>query len=44
MTSQQRIKEAQSNFKRYLDEGFIRKEKNETAKQMYLNNTQETML
>ena len=38
MLDEKRIKEAESNVKQYLDEGLIKKEKNDTAKQMYIEN------
>jgi len=40
MISAKRIKEASSNFSMYLQDGLIKKEKNETAKQMYLENAE----
>ncbi len=36
----ERKKEAQQNFAQYLQEGLIRKEKNETAKAMYIKNAE----
>ncbi len=38
MIDEKRKKEAQQNFANYLQEGMIKKEKNETAKVMYLKN------
>jgi len=38
MLSEKRIKEAESNVKQYLAEGLLRKQKNETAKEMYIEN------
>ncbi len=39
MLNEKRIKEAESNIKQYLDEGLIKKQKNETAKEMYIENS-----
>ena len=39
MLSDERIKEAESNVKRYLAEGLLKKHKNETAKDMYVENS-----
>ena len=39
MLDEKRIKEAESNIKKYLDEGLLTKNKNETAKLMYLENS-----
>jgi len=33
-------KEAKQNFDKYLQDGLIKKEKNETARQMYLKNAE----
>ena len=38
MIDEKRSKEAQQNFSQYLQDGLIKKEKNETAKAMYLKN------
>ena len=38
MVDKDRKKEAQQNFAQYLQEGLIKKEKNETAKAMYIKN------
>ena len=38
MLSEKRIKEAESNVKQYLAEGLLKKQKNETAKEMYVEN------
>ncbi len=38
MIDTERIKEAQHNFTHYLQDGLIKKEKNETAKAMYAKN------
>src|SRR3989344_921707 len=38
MIDAKRKKEAQQNFAQYLQDGLIKKEKNETAKAMYLKN------
>ena len=38
MVDKDRKKEAQKNFSRYLQDGLIKKEKNEIAKAMYLKN------
>ncbi|MBI1971216.1 HEPN domain-containing protein [Candidatus Woesearchaeota archaeon] len=40
MIDQKRKKQAQHNFSQYLQEGLIKKEKNETAKAMYLKNAE----
>ena len=39
MLDEKRIKEAESNVKRYLEENLIKKQKNETAKSMYVENS-----
>jgi uncharacterized protein (UPF0332 family) len=38
MIDKERRKEAQQNFAQYLQDGLIKKEKNETAKAMYIKN------
>ena len=38
MLSDKRIKEAESNVKHYLSEGLLKKQANETAKEMYIEN------
>ncbi len=40
MLDKKRIKEAESNVNNYLEEGLLKKQKNETAKQMYLENSE----
>ncbi len=40
MIDARRKQEAKQNFDRYLDDGLLRKEKNETARQMYLKNAE----
>ncbi|MEK6916059.1 MAG: hypothetical protein AABW89_05970 [Nanoarchaeota archaeon] len=39
MLSDKRIKEAESNVKQYLTEGMLKKQTNETAKEMYVENS-----
>lgn len=39
MLDEKRIKEAESNVRNYLNEGLLKKQKNDTAKQMYLENS-----
>lgn len=39
MLSEKRIKEAKSNVKQYLEEDLLKKQKNETAKEMYIENS-----
>lgn len=39
MLNDKRIKEAESNVKQYLAEELLKKQKNETAKQMYVENS-----
>ena len=39
MLNEKKIKEAQSNVKNYLEEGLIKKATNETAKKMYVENS-----
>ena len=39
MFDKKRIKEAEINVKQYLAEGLLKKQKNETAKQMYIENS-----
>lgn len=38
MLDEKRIKEAETNVKAYLEEGLLKKESNETAKEMYIKN------
>ena len=40
MIDESRKKEAQGNFSRYLEEGLLKKETNETAKEKYLENAE----
>lgn len=40
MLNEKRIKEAESNVKGYLAEGLLKQQKNETAKQMYVQNSE----
>ena len=40
MIDQKRIKEAESNIAKYLEEFLLKKEKNETAKNMYIKNSE----
>src|SRR3989344_5656791 len=39
MLSDKRIKEAESNVKKYLTDGILKKQMNETAKEMYIENS-----
>ncbi|MDD5651098.1 MAG: hypothetical protein PHF86_11895 [Candidatus Nanoarchaeia archaeon] len=39
MLSDKRIKEAESNVRQYLVEGLLKKQENETAKEMYVENS-----
>lgn len=39
MLSDKRIKEAESNVKKYLAEGLLKKQMNETAREMYIENS-----
>ncbi len=39
MIDERRIKEAESNVRQYLNEGLLKKATNETAKQMYVENS-----
>jgi len=39
MLSEKRVREAESNVKQYLSEGLLKKQKNETARQMYVENS-----
>ena len=39
MLNERRIKEAHSNVKRYLSENLLKKQKNETAKEMFIDNS-----
>ena len=39
MLNERRIKEAESNVKQYLAEGLLKKQTNETAKEMYVENS-----
>src|SRR3989344_2413084 len=40
MLDEKRIKEVESNVKRFIDNGMIKKQKNETAKIMYIKNSE----
>lgn len=40
MLDEKRIKEAESNIKQFLTEGLLKKQKNETARQMYIENSE----
>ncbi len=40
MIDETRKKEAKGNFDQYLEDGLIKKEKNELAKEMYLKNAE----
>ncbi len=44
MIDEKRKKEAQQNFAQYLQDGLIKKEKNETAKAMYIKRARQFML
>ena len=44
MLSEKRINEAELNVKQYLREGLLKKQENETAKQMYLENCELSLL
>jgi len=44
MLNEKRINEAKSNVKQYLKEGLLKKQENETAKQMYLENCELSLL
>ncbi|MFH1638216.1 MAG: hypothetical protein ABIB71_07350 [Candidatus Woesearchaeota archaeon] len=39
MLDEKRIKEAESNTRQYIKEGLLKRQKNETARQMYLENS-----
>lgn len=39
MLSEKRVKEAETNVRRYLAEGLLKKQKNETAQEMYIENS-----
>lgn len=39
MLDEKRIKEAESNVRQYLEEGLLKKTKNETARKMYIENS-----
>ena len=39
MLDKERVKEAESNLRQYLEEGLLKKQKNETAKSMYVENS-----
>ena len=39
MLNEKRVKEAESNVRQYLTEGLLKKQKNETAKEMYIENS-----
>ena len=39
MLDKERVKEAESNVRQYLEEGLLKKQKNETAKSMYVENS-----
>ena len=40
MIDKEKQKEAKRNFDKYLQDGLIKKEKNETAKAMYIKNAE----
>lgn len=40
MLDEKRIKEAESNVKRYIEDGLLKKQRNETAKSMYIENAE----
>jgi hypothetical protein len=40
MIDENKKKEAKQNFDQYLRDGLIKKEKNETARQMYIKNAE----
>ena len=40
MIDKERQQEAKRNFDKYLEDGLIKKEKNETAKAMYIKNAE----
>lgn len=40
MLDNRRIREAEANVRRYLEEGLLKKQQNETAKAMYLENSE----
>jgi uncharacterized protein (UPF0332 family) len=44
MIKENRIKEAQANFKKYLEEGLVKKESNATAQAMYAKNSDMSIL
>lgn len=39
MLNNERIRQAESNVKQYLNEGLLKKTRNDTAKQMYTENS-----
>jgi uncharacterized protein (UPF0332 family) len=44
MLSQKRIKEAEANVRQYLREGLLKKQSNDTALQMYVNNSENSLM
>lgn len=38
MLDDKRVKEAESNVRQYLEDGLLKKQRNETAKEMYIEN------
>jgi uncharacterized protein (UPF0332 family) len=43
MLDSERIKEAESNIKQYLQDGLLKKQKNDTAKTMYIENSDNSL-
>ena len=43
MLDERRVKEAEKNIKRYLEDGLLKKEKNKTAEEMYIENSNSSL-
>lgn len=43
MIDEKRVKEAENNFRRYLEEGLIKKSQNHIAQKIFLNNANESL-
>ncbi len=44
MLNEKRVKEAESNVRKYLTDGLLKKEKNDTALQMYVENSELSLM
>ncbi|MFW6233215.1 MAG: hypothetical protein ACOC3Z_00970, partial [Nanoarchaeota archaeon] len=44
MITEREIKQAKKNFDNYIKEGLLKKDSNETAKQMYIKNAENSLI